>query len=1442
MAIDLEGRALSPLSNLLELADFPLTEFLPTESIADVFDALSYTEAAVYHDDRNIIIDLVLVFEGELALKLPGSDVIAFVFGSAGPGLTSIHTEAVLGPDFRMSLREASLSLRVSPDVLKDVALGGPAEIAITADVHFTTEGVRFENFSGAMLPPAFVGGTQVVVEANEVLPAFGPLAAPDFLEEQEDFSGLAFRKLAVTIPAEYLQTDPGADLRIEMTNAAIGSTGFTGLVDLKAADVAHPVTGRFLGFPFRFRGFHLEMEQNALVDVSLGIDVRLEKFEDGAAEKWVGLDVAFTADGDITATLAAVQPAEAGSTPEALLVLEYEDVMRLSVTELRLARADALWALYVSGSLKLLVTGTTDWPAVAFDEIGARSDGQIMLPEGGGIVLASPLVVSWHIARLTISKFRFGHADDTHTTLQLALSAEAILLQGLPAGVSVEGLVVEWTPGSGHAPSVRFSGIGLAFGVPGSFMANVSVEYLEEPTGPRFRGRGALELTALDMAIDVSVDIGQAAGGFTTMYLFVDAKVLPTGIPIGATTLSIYGFQGLLAYNMQLDVNGGLPVDERYYELFMRAPIGITEAEKWVPQLGQNALGAGIIVGTADKGYALNVKGMIVVAFPDLTILLQARANFLKKKPDLTTAQQGALDALMVYAAADDVLTIDIAARWEMPSLVSVEGKARAFFSFSDSTAWYLEIGRDEDDKRVVAKALKWGNEWLFTAGFWFRIDRIGVVTGILIDVHLEKRRGGFWVEATGSARGEMALFWEPSQWEGSLTLSGRIAAGYRGLSVGLGLTGQARARVRRPFDVHVHVEACVEALFWEVCKSFDFDWTREDPPLLESPFRRAAATPRHWTIHREPGPPELLDTGIVGLLPESGVPTIHPHSMISIDFGKPMVDATGLFNEAVQLGDNGFMTVGERSGWSAAYRIDAVTLIRDPDGDAESITPWGTWARETLEPNTTLRLQSSKRWADDGSLTGGGLDGADLDYCDVPQPTRTCVSLEDIKRGFGWLEDGSLYAWDEHALRIRLRMRIVTAEFVLECPDREPSRVVKIVKTQGDGHTVAISNRELGKCRPVELCYPRGHGRWDWPTLGHRGGLATGNESWTVSDDLQLLSAEQLYELRVHHTSRLKDPDGANTDAAMPPIVKRFRIGPPPSRVGALDDYVVGVSPSDGARPVFRAYDLAVQFVDDYVPLLYRDVDEQLVLRLFDGQGEPVRDGDGTVLLVPVAAPGPRQLTLGELVWNEIRDANAASGCPVGPAQPVTGATVIRVPLATLGVTLTPNSQYVAHLVSDARPTIALHAWGFTTSAYGTFTDLATHERVLAPARSGAALAGVTFDELARSAGVETIAYFDGFTITRIADAAATHAVLLEAPEPLGAGHRLMVTIGGAAATLVANVDGTRVFARPPSGTWPNTDLAVRLEWLRAADPSLSIAGNTAPEVIAFTLGGLS
>ncbi|WP_437878145.1 hypothetical protein WMF18_12785 [Sorangium sp. So ce315] len=1453
MAYDLTGRGLLPISELISVADFPLAELLPVEAINQVFEGLHYTDATLYRDGDNLVFDVRLVWEGELSLSPPGVDAFALVLGSAGEGLTTAHAQIVLGPDFSIALREVTVGLRVSPHVLRDVATGGPAEITVSGDLRVRGGTLVLESFVGGTLPPAYLAGTEIMVQAADVRPVFGEFDPPAFLEDQPDFQGITFARLGVSIPSEYLELDPGSSLDVEMTNAAIGTTGFTGAVAL-TADPANPIRGKLLGFPFRFRELRIDVAQNAILDATLGCDLRFEALEDGGVEKWLAIDVAFGGDGDLSASLAGVQPPEAEGTPEALATTEFAAVARLELVSLRLTRVDAVWSCWFSGALQLLVPGAS-WPRVAFDEIGVGADGRFLLADGGGITFATPLVVDWHFARLSVGKFRIGRAEGSDERLQIALGAEILLVEGIPAGAAVEGLVVEWIPGSGDPPNVRFEGISLAFGVPGSFRAALSIAYRDDGGSVQFRGTGTIELPALDVMLDVGVVVGEQPGPdpFTYLYLFADAKLLPTGIPIGGTGLSIYGFQGLLAYQMRLDVDPALPPDERFYALFMKSPVGITAAGKWVPARGQNALGAGIVVGTMDKGFALNAKGMLVVAFPDLTLLLHARASFLKKRPPLAGNEEGALEALLVYASGESTLSLDIAARWEIPSIVSVTGVARAFFDFGDPHAWYLEIGRDAEGKRVIAQALKWNGNWLFSAGFWLRLDATGLVTGVQVGVDLRKSRGGFYVEVKGRGRTEMKLCWEPSQAEGSLALSGRISAGYKGISIGLSLGGEARARARRPFDVHFHVEACIEALFWEVCKSFDFDWKREVPPMLELPFRRASATPRHWTPYRLPGPPERVVDGIVALDP--GLPEIAPHSGLSIDFAKPMVDLTGQFNEAVALPAGGFLTIGEGSGWSAAYHLDAVELFRDPDGAREAVPLWGTWARETLEPNTTLRLLSSERFGDDGSLSDGYVDGLDLDYCAEPPPTETCVPLSGVRPGFGFLPDGSLYRLlldkgstfspdglslaERDELTIRCRVEVTTAHLDLLTKAGAPERME--LKADPPG-VFRIPGNIVPERRLVRFCYDRGHAWLDWLVLAQIGGTSTGNEAWTVPAEMRILRPRETYELVMKVTPRLRAPTGS-TSAPLGTgvsIVRRFRTTGPPAYDGALQAYVADTYPAHGKRPAYRGYDLVVRFVEAYVPYLYVSVGEALAIRLLDGEGRPVLDAGGQEVLVPLPEDAPEETSPTLWAWQQIFAANVAHDCvdPLPPAAPAD--TVRRLP-----VELTPNSQYTALLVSDARPGQALATWGFTTSRYLTFTDLVTRGRELAAPRAAAAAppAGSDFDAAARAMGLDTVAYVDHVTITPILapGGGACAALLLEAPEPLEAGTRLSVTVDGAAATLRANVDGTRVLATPAAGSYPLAPLAVRLTWRRDAGPALpvlAVAGNSANELVDVTV----
>ncbi|MGQ0680701.1 MAG: hypothetical protein ACT4OM_13795 [Actinomycetota bacterium] len=996
----------------------------------------------------------------------------------------------------------------------------------------------------------------------------------------------------------------------------------------------------------------------------------------------------------------------------------------------------------------------------------------------------------------------------------------------------------------------------------------------------------------------------------------------MPTGIPIAQTGLSIYGFQGLLAYNMALKIDQQLPPDERYYALFVQPPIGMTDVNKWEKRVGQNGIGFGIVLGTADKGFAVNVKGLLIIAFPDLTILLQAKANFIKLKPDLSTTSEGTLDALMVYASGQSTISIDIVAFWGIPVLLSVSGHARAFFSFADPTAWYLEIGRDEDGKRVTAQAIEWNNRWLFAAGFWFRLDQHGVVTGVLYDFQLRVSKGGFGVEVYGMARGEMGLYWEPPQWEGSLAMEGRIVAGYKGISVAIVLRGDARARVMRPFDVLISVRACVSALFWDVCKSFDFHWERLDAPQLESPVRRWAATPRHWTPRRI-GAGSDLDMGIVAITPGAYVAGVQPHSVIALDFGKPMVDQTNKFNEAVALNDGGFVTIGRRSGWSGAWRLDGVTLVRDPDGARQTMAIWGTWAHETPQKNTTLRLGSSERFGHDGSLSSGFVDGLDLDYCDEPEDTVVCISLDGIAPGYGVLEDGSLYRWwnpdksgrtrrahddricgvllepgdrleidlptgvdsvevvtcspprrraanswvgrlcarlsANRLLRklplVRLLIRLCERRYVLvareldlqpgsissshredrKCPDVRSLTV----KAERDGNVV-IKPQTTGKRHVCRICYRPGHGTPEWVAISRRGGSMTANEFWTVPPEMKLLPPNEVFELEVTWTARMRSPQGSITQPRGTQKTKaRFATAGPPNYRGALEEYIAGVYPFDGARPVYLGYDLSVTFKEDYVPYLYAAAGERLVFRLFDGQGRPVLDAHGNPFLVPATALGPVSRSVSERYWEEMYQMNVERGCLSPGAIKQEGETVRT--SSAKGFSLTPNSQYVAMLVSDARSHVGLAEWGFTTSRFATFSHLVSSDVSVKPPQSAVALpTTLEFDTSARAIGILTVAFVDRFTMTPIltGDASACIGLLLESPEPLEAGTRLTVAVRGAPTVVLSNADHTRCVVRPESGSWALGLAPVTLTWRRDATPKLTVDGDSSPEVVSFQI----
>src|SRR3972149_5203564 len=277
-------------------------------------------------------------------------------------------------------------------------------------------------------------------------------------------------------------------------------------------------------------------------------------------------------------------------------------------------------------------------------------SKGHVHL-DGGWLNLPNQKAMNFYGFQMEITKFGFGKTEDGGKWI--GLSGGIKLVEGLPAGASVEGLRIVWYD-NGKPPSLTFNGVGVEFQVPGVLQFKGAIAYsgllensipnsIEKEQIQRFDGSIKLKLTAINMEIDAALVIGSASGprgnyAFFAIYLGVE---LPAGIPLWSTGLALYGMAGLFATQMEPNK----AEDKGWYENpdggdgWYRLPeIGVTDlAKKWGPNLGSLALGAGVTIGTLpDNGTSFHGKFLLVIVLPGPIILLEGRGDLLKKRGDM--------------------------------------------------------------------------------------------------------------------------------------------------------------------------------------------------------------------------------------------------------------------------------------------------------------------------------------------------------------------------------------------------------------------------------------------------------------------------------------------------------------------------------------------------------------------------------------------------------------------------------------------------------------------------------------------------------------------------------------------------------------------------------------------------------------------------------------
>lgn len=1458
------GQSVRLLTDYIEPADFPIYHLLPLGDLS-LIDQLYVGRAWTSYQNDVFVLSADFHFNHLMTLSLPGFSQIQLQIGGGKPAQGIVR----VGEHSSVRLENLGIGLKFDETLLLDVRTNSGAELTSVGSLVIDETGFRITGFQEFNLDWAKVAETELLIKLDGIVLGNQGL-------------GLAIKAATLRIPDHWGNTQSGAFIEFSANDLVFERNGLSGWFRHSGG----VIDTTLFGMKFKLRDASIELDDGRLGEAYLSGSIDVSKFATGGGSKWLEADLRIGVGG-ITASLrASADSDDAGEEPSAggeseeeeetvsaktLATFSFEKLLEFNVRALRLevsrdAKESTLW---LTGAMHPLFD--EDWPDLEFDELGIDNHGTLKLAEGASVATTAPFSVEWEIAQLTVTAFSLERPREAPDALEMRISAGVKLIDAIPAGASVDGLVLRWTPG-GHDLSVRFDGIGVKFGVPGAFNVAACFSY-EKKVG--FSGDGHLSVEALDLTLDVLLDVRKAPRGFNTFFLAAEAQVFPGGIPIGATALSLYGVSGLLAYNLALDVNTAVPLKpRRYYDLFIEhdeeagLPIGFATPKKWLADEGASALGLGVVVGTSDDGWMLSGRGALIVALPDVSLFLTATADLVSQRQGMDATGEGSLAALLAILPGENLMRLDFSANWTMEPLYAVSANGGGEFHFDDPTALKVFLGQaPERGTPVEAKLLKLGDHWLFSAGYWFEFDSFRRVdVGGYSPIELRVGTSSIYAEFVGSGRADLRLAYAPTELSGKANVQGHARLAACGLSLTFSVAAKVAVEIDEPLKVELGLRQCIEINLVvntiEICLAYSFTWDdgeKPKPPLLPV---EVSFTPRQWVPRAGRAGP-TVDNGVVArTVSASGthkLPPVYPQSAITLGFAGSMT-----IDPALTARVN-FGTVKHPAGdpisdvmsYLSRRRLVNLDLIDLTGGTSRTL--WGSFMRSPTEREdvagrigggrplqSLIGLWSSKRFSDDGSNSGGGVEDTPPIDCQPQSATiERCIRLAGLEPGeSGALANGWPYRWDgglnahdpwlvsQIGADIRYGEELIIwapegmaeaqAGWIQPGEKEQPPNTWQIVEVSihagGDG---TLRVRASGEQIFVRVCWRESKpGAPDHSYDDVLNGVPT--EEWTTAAEDRVLQPGHSYRLVARVRSEIENGHATIDDDDFSHALE-FDVLPPPLWPDALSRAVVATYPADGARPAYRDYDLIVQFEEDWVEAVYRLAGRELCVRLLNANGVAVKDQNGNIALLPVQwQSGPRGGSDSNRYWREGRMNGPCEPSPT-PSDPV-----VVFPIALKALKLTPLTPYTAELVAPLaaeRTTLAgdaLARWTFTTSRYASVIDHLSEPVAVPEPRcfvQVAPAASNSFDDLVRSFGAPSVLATDGLRIDLVLSNDTIAFLLIESPEPLDDGlERLTVALDQVRQERVFNVDRTRavVVLSPKQAIDALGDsLAVVLEW---------------------------
>ena len=588
------------------------------------------------------------------------------------------HLEELLVPQVSILLDELTVGIRFPTSILREVdALGNPLSdpqhpeegkpVVISVDVasmkYSTAEGFKFllDQHPTVNFPRAEILKSGLILEVHDLRLDFSRTSnIPEAIADGRpvDFIGVYVRDGTISFPA-FWKSAPGSTGVIKARNLLIGTGGFSGTLALEAiaagSDPTEVQPVSVVNFTFgkdfslSLDAFKIVLKQNAIKESEIEGTLMIPGLKDtNNAPAKIKIKVAIRQDGDFDIT---------GHEDDGFKTFKCGTIFDLTLKTVFVGKEDDDFYLGVGGSIKFthsLISQVVK-DAIEIEKLIIWSDGRIEI-KGGTIPLPKNIRFPIGPAELSITAIHMGshqQIDSNGATRDFRYFGFDGGVNVNPGGVDVRGKGIKFLYPVDLEPSacyLEIKSIAVDLVIPGSASKETATLLISgflsvggTATDPLYEGGIKFALPKMKIAGGASMAIRPKWPAFV-----VDAFVeLSTPIPLGNTSLGIYGFRGLFGQRyVATKAAAKLTDTDTWFDYYkVKDPntglqgVSISKFEgpsQTKSYDGAFSIGAGVSLATAqDDGKTFSCKLFLLLSLPDL-IYLEGKANILGERVGL--------------------------------------------------------------------------------------------------------------------------------------------------------------------------------------------------------------------------------------------------------------------------------------------------------------------------------------------------------------------------------------------------------------------------------------------------------------------------------------------------------------------------------------------------------------------------------------------------------------------------------------------------------------------------------------------------------------------------------------------------------------------------------------------------------------------------------------